>query len=338
MSVDRLRAATGVRLLVGGQSVHTVDLDAGWVRSAAGLSLPADEFVSQLLVSGQTGYALVQPCEATGTDAVLRIGRTGGVTMLASNRHIDQLFADDSGGVWAAEVADIATDGPITMVRLPGGGAVRLPAGLRPVAISGHRLIGVIGTPAQPGNPRSGDLVSFDLSTARFGPGLGRASSLTVGAGLLLWTDGPCSQAAPCALHRYDLGSGVSSVRGYALPVEASIDSGALSPDRRLLAFALPREFQDRSADVAGFGAPSDLVVLDLRTGVLEGIPNLQLPPTAPAGLAFSAHGDWLVIAADEGSSTRVLLWRSGLVRPLQAGVTVDGRMLAVPPVIAAPD
>ncbi len=337
VTADPLRVPTGVRIEVGGQTVHTVDVDARSVSSPETVNLPANEFVSQLVVSGGASYALVQPCESTDTGAVFRVTAQGSALLLASNRHIDGLFPDGHGGVWAAEVADIATDGPVVLVQLPGSGVVRLPAGLQPVAVSGHRVIAMTQNSAESHGSASGSLVTYDLTSRRLGPSLGRASSLTASAGVLLWTEGPCSAAAPCILHRYDLATGASSVRGYSLPVEASVTGGVISPDRRRLAFALPREFDDRHVDTAGFGPPLDLVMLDLGTGVLEGIPGVELPPTAPAGLTFSADSAWLVIALNEGASTRLLLWRPGLSRPLRAGVEVAGPMLQAPPVVPAP-
>lgn len=334
IAADPLRQRTGVRVQVGGQSVRTVDLDARSVSEPAGLKLAADRFVSQLVVSAGRSYALVQPCESTDTGAVIQLGLDGSALTLTSHRHFDGLFPDGQGEVWAALVEAVPTDGPVTMMRLPGQEFIRLPAGLRPVAVSGHRLFGVTGTAGQPQNPSSGVLVSYDLTSRRLGPPLGRASSLTVSAGLLLWTDSACSAVAPCALHRYDLSTGASSVRGYSLPVETSLTGGVLSPDRGKLAFALAREFQDPHADVNGFGPPYDLVVLDLRSGVLDRVTGLELPPTTAAGLSFSDRGDWLVIAVDGGSATGLLLWRSGLTRPLRAGVAVRGPM-SLPPALA---
>jgi hypothetical protein len=333
VNADLLRVPTRVRLAVGGQSVHTVDLDAGTVSTWESISLSEGQFVSQLVASGATTYALVQPCESTDTGSVFRITWDSGGLVLASNRHIEGLFADGRGGVWAAQVEDIATDGPITMVQLPGPGVVRLPVGLTPVAVTGHKLIATVQTQ----QASVEDLVSYDLRTHRLGPRLGRASSFTVSAGLLLWIEGRCSQAAPCALHRYELASGRSSARRYALPEQSWITGGVVSPDRTKLAFPLAWKYQDRRTDTLGFGPPFEVAVLDLGTGVLETIGGLELPPTTSPGLTFSARGDWLVIALNEGSSTEVLVWRLGLVRPLRAGVRIDSQMLQAPPVIALP-
>jgi len=335
VTADPLRARTGVRVRVGGQSVHTVDLDTRADVATPGLSLPATRFVAQLVPGRDASYALVQPCESTDTSAVLRVGRGSSNLVLASDRHIDSLLGDGRGGVWAAEVADIATDAPITLVRLPGPGVVRLPIGLNPVAIHGDRLIGL--KPASDGrrSASSGTLVSYDLATRRLGGTLGRASSLTVSAGRLLWIDKPCSITASCALHGYDLATGATSVRRYRLPIETSIVGGVLSPDRTKLAFQLERIYEGPHIDNEGFGPPTDVAVLDLRTGALDRVSGLTLPPTEVPGLAFSAAGDWLVIALNQGRDAELLLWQPGLPRPLRPGVRISDLMLQAPPVLA---
>jgi hypothetical protein len=336
LTADPLRFRTGVRLQVGGQSVHTVDVDARSVTSTPGLSLSALRFVTQL-VPGNAGssYALVQPCESTDTSSVLQVGRDSSHLVLASDRHIDSLFSDGHGGVWAAEVADIPTDGPITMVQLPGPGVVPLPAGLTPVAVSGHQLIGLTATATERRSPSSGTLVSYDLAGRRLGRTIGRASSVTAGAGLLLWTEAQCTLTTACALHRYDLATGVQSVRDYVLPVETSLVGGVLSPDRTRLAFPLAQIYEGPRTDATGFGPPFDVVVLHLDTGALDRVGGLTLPPTELPGLTFSARGDWLVIALNEGRSTELVLWRPGLPRPLRPGIRISDLMLQTPPVLA---
>jgi hypothetical protein len=336
LTADPRRLSTGVRLQVGGQSVYTVDVDARSVTSTPGLTLSSLRFITQLVPGSAGGsYALVQPCESTDTSQVLQVGRDSSHLVLASDRHIDSLFSDGRGGVWAAEVADIATDGPITMVQLPGPGVVRLPAGLTPVAVSGHQLIGLTAATAERRSPSSGTLVSYDLAKRRIGGSIGRASSFTVGAGLLVWTQEPCTLTAACALHRYDLATGAQSVREYVLPVETLLTGGVLSPDRSQLALPLAQIYEGPRIDAQGFGPPFDVAVLHLDTGVLDRVPGLTLPPTELPGLTFSARGDWLVIALNEGRSAELVLWRPGLPRPLRPGIRIGDLMLQAPPVLA---
>lgn len=330
-----LRARTGVRVQVGGQSVHTADLDARSLTAAPGLALSSQQFVSQLVPGKDASYALVQTCESTDTSSVLRVSRDSSYLVLESGRHIDSLFADGHGGVWAAEVDAIATDKPITLVQLPGPGVVRLPTGLTPIAVWGTKLIGLTSAVTERSSPSSGTLVSYDLASRRIGPRIGQASSLTVTDGLLLWIDEPCSATAACSLHRYDLATGASAVRDYVLPVETTIVDGVISPDRTQLAFPLPQIYEGQRTDTEGFGPPLNVAVLHLDTGVLERIGGLTLPPTEEPGLTFSARGNWLVMALNQGRRTELLVWQTGQPRPLRPELRVEDLMLQMPPVLA---
>lgn len=331
-----LRTRTGVRVQVGGQSVHTADLDAKSLTAAPGLQLSSGRFVSQLVSGNGVSYALVQGCDATETSSVLRISPDSSSLVLASDRHIESLLTDGrDGAVWAVQVADIATDEPITLVQLPGPGVVRLPTGLNPVAVWGNQLIGLAVTAGERRSPSSGTLVSYDLTARRMGPRIGQASSLTAGAGALLWIDQPCSLLATCALHSYDLATGARRVRDYPLPVETSITDGVISPDGAQLAFALERVYEGQRVDADGFGPPSDVAVLHVDTGVLERVGGLKLPATEKAGLTFSSRGDWLVIALNRRHGAELLVWRQGQPRPLRSGVRITDQMLGAPPVLA---
>ncbi|HEY0166976.1 MAG TPA: hypothetical protein VGB75_08035 [Jatrophihabitans sp.] len=331
-----LRASTGVRIQVGGQSVHTADLDAKSVTAAPGLQLSSGHFVSQLAPGNGLSYALVQGCESTETSSVLRVNTDSSSLVLASDRHIETLLTDGRNGVvWAVQVADIATDEPITLVQLPGPGVVRLPVGLSPVAVWGNQLIALATTAGERRSPSSGTLVRYDLSTRRMGPRIGRASSLTADAGMLLWIDQPCSLVAACAVHSYDLATGALRVREYTLPVETSLTGGAISPDGARVAFALERVYEGQRVDADGFGPPSDVAVLNLDTGALEKVGGVKLPATEKAGLTFSSRGDWLVIALNQRHGAEVLVWRQGQTRALRSGVRIPDQMLEAPPVLA---
>jgi len=337
VTADPLRERTGSRVQIGGQSVHTIDLDTRSSAPAPGLELSSLQFVTQLVPGRNASYALVQTCESTDTSTVLRVSRDASTVALTSNRHVDSLFGDGRGGVWAAEVADIPTDGPILLVQLPGPGVVRLPAGLSPIAISGHQLIGLTAAADQRRSESSGTLVSYDLASHRLGRTIGQASSLTVDRGVLMWLDRPCTATGDCVLHRYDLATGATSARGYTLPVQTSLVGGVLSPDGTQLAFPLARLYEGPHIDDAGFGPPLDVAVLHLDSGLLETVAGLTLPPTELPGLTFAGSGNWLVIAVNEGRRAELLLWRQGAPRLLRPDVRVEDLMLQSPPVLAVP-
>jgi hypothetical protein len=57
---------------------------------------------------------------------------------------------------------------------------------------------------------------------------------------------------------------------------------------------------------------------MELGTGRLDIVPGIELPTKSQPGLAFAERGDWLVIALDAGSRTRLLAWRPGLRQPYE--------------------
>lgn len=77
------------------------------------------------------------------------------------------------------------------------------------------------------------------------------------------------------------------------------------------------------------------MAVLHLDTGALDRVGGLTLPPTELPGLSFSASGDWLVIALNQGRNAELLVWQPGLIRPLRPGVRIADLVLQYPPVLA---
>jgi hypothetical protein len=59
-------------------------------------------------------------------------------------------------------------------------------------------------------------------------------------------------------------------------------------------------------------GNPNEIAVLNLRTGALRTVGGVLLWSKAAPGLGFSADGRWLTIVLDEGTGTRLLVWRPG--------------------------
>jgi hypothetical protein len=57
---------------------------------------------------------------------------------------------------------------------------------------------------------------------------------------------------------------------------------------------------------------------MQLDTGRLSIVPGIELPAKSQPGLAFAGRGNWLVIALDAGSRTRLLTWRPGLRQPYE--------------------
>jgi hypothetical protein len=78
------------------------------------------------------------------------------------------------------------------------------------------------------------------------------------------------------------------------------------------------------------------VVVLHLRTGRLDMVPGLELPPGTWAGLAFDATGNWLLATVSEGSHGELLGWRQGMPGPALV-TSLPGPLEGPPPLLPAP-
>lgn len=330
-----LAEPTGVRLTVGGFGIRTVDLDTGLVSATPQVALRDGNVVRDRRQLGNTSYLLVDSCG--GTSRVLSYAPGRPATNLSSNLAADRLFGSGADGVWMATFSKIELSSAalqVQLVRLDRPAAALLPPDSFPVAFNGHRVICEL---LSPNGMELTRLVVFDTVLHRVVRDLGPEASFTSSRTEVLWTSQLCSAATTCQLHTYDVRTGISTVRGYALPVEAGLDGGVLSPDGRRLAFQLPRMAPDPRYTTQLPGGPSDLVVLDLPTGVLEPVPNLELPPGSTVGLTFSSDSRWLVTAVNGEDGSQLLAWRSGLTQPLASPARLPGPMADPVPFLAAP-
>jgi hypothetical protein len=167
----------------------------------------------------------------------------------------------------------------------------------------------------------------LDPRTGKVRLELGPSDGATVGAGLVVWNDARCGA---CRLHTFDLATGrrdvLASVGG-RLP---SVWGAVIAPDGHTLAVA--RE-SDRPApyDMQHPGNPKEIVTVDLHTGAVTVVPGLQLWSKSMPGLAFTPDSRWLLISIDEGTSTRLLLWRPGLSAVRQSPVRLTSRVAYEP-------
>src|SRR5262249_19688373 len=98
----------------------------------------------------------------------------------------------------------------------------------------------------------------------------------------------------------------------------------------------LARAKPDSRFAATAAGPPSDVAVLHLRTGRLDIVPGLELPPITSAGLAVNPTGSWLRATGSEGNRGLPPAWRPGRARP--APLTgLPGRVEGPPPLLPAP-
>ena len=98
-------------------------------------------------------------------------------------------------------------------------------------------------------------------------------------------------------------------------------------------AFLLARASQDPRYTTGWPYPPADVVVLHLRTGSLDIVPGLELPPATWAGLAFDATGRWLLTTVSQGGRGELLAWRQGMPGPALV-TTLPGPLVTAPPLL----
>jgi hypothetical protein len=293
---------TGIRLLVGDRDLRLVDVDAG------------------------TTSVLTAPAQLGRQQAVTGLSRTDGLLLAVLNG------ACGAGGLGSGRIVEVdpstgrvSPAGPGDEI-LPGAPATaleydaptnrwqvrRLAGGTRtplasdapfPLAAAGSSYVMAVNG-ADGAAPTIG---LGNVATGKLTRPFGTGSPVAASSHGVFWAAGECS-AGRCLLAHTGL-DGVTA----AQPVRADPCCGVISPDGRWLAFRLPR--------VSGrFGAhpgpPSEIAVLDSRTGSLRVLPGLVLPAKAATTFAWSADSRWLAIGADAGTEPLILLWHEGMERP----------------------
>ena len=330
LSTAPLRRPTGLTVLVGGAGVREVDLDTGRVRPFAGVG--SDGLVLQLAAAAGRVHALRTTCtaiQALGTGAVLRVDIAGRSTSTVLPSGIDTLLSAPDA-TWALRYAGDPTGRRLVLRPVDGGDKVRLPTGFDVALATRQEFFGSLlrpGAPAPDGGFELAAVSRTDLRHLRtLGTGLLMAASerfrVTAGAG--------CGLTGRCVLTRVDTAGG--SLRRYPLPPgRAPTSAAVLSPDGRRLVVQLSRPEPDPRFAVGHPGSPSDLAVLDLRSGEVTVVPGVELAPKTQAGLAFDGRSRWLVIALNEGRRVRLLVWRPGLSQPMASAARLPGAVYTVP-------
>jgi WD40 repeat protein len=334
VSSTTVKEPTDIKVLLGGSGLRIVDFDTGHAASLPRSPLRRGEFVVELISESQT-YAVTGGCTFK-QPRVLRIGAAGRASVITVPGFSTTVFADGPRA-WSARLpTDFRPNG--FLLPLEGGSRVRLPVWFWPHAITSRVIVGHVGPTATGAGP----LLLIDAATGHVRDNLGDGRPVAVGHGVVVWAAGcDASSDRPYMLHRrFVTGVATSS---YRLPRPPGVGGGVLSPDGRKVAFTLERARQDPRYEhedpryVQGRPAPpSDIVILQLDTGVIEVVPGIETSATSPPGLAFSADGRWLVVALDAGSRTRLLAWHSGLTHPYESK-PIAGKALPTPAIAVLP-
>lgn len=316
---------TGLRLLIGGARLRTVDFDRGTVRPVGGPGLRPHEFVTGLS-GGTPPYALTGVCTGVGDMRAIEIGTGGRATPVALPGSVATVFADGTHSWAAAFPDDFHARGYLEPVG--GGRRVWLPQRFTPTAITDGIAFGSLPTAGR----APGELLLVDAATGAVRGRLGRGFALAGGSGVAVWTAGCLLDDVrrPCVLHSRAVRGGPTS--RYLIPSPPAYTAATISPDGRLLAFTVARGVLDVRY---GFGhplPPTEIAILHLDHGWLQIVPGVEIPAKVSPGLAFSPDSHWLVAALDAGARTRLLAWRPVLGRPYEAA-RIPGRTWGRTPV-----
>lgn len=340
-AADPFVGRTGLRLLVGGAELAEVDVDSGRVLVRARVPHPAREQVGSLVRSGNEAYALVAPCSGAGPGRLVAVTAQGEVRRIRLSGPVDALIGGPAG-VFGVDYPPVdATAGQATPVRLrpATGGTVVVDGSLLPIGVTSAGIVALANGEQTEGEPPQ--LVLLDPTTGRVTRTVAAGYPLGVDGDSVLWHGKACQfletgPAARCVLHVTDVAGGRD--RAYRLPAGRMPMSDAVpSADGRFVALQISDSRADTRYAVDHPGPPAAVAVLDLRSGRLQVLPGLELPPKTGAGLAFSPDDRWLAVTISEGDHGHLLLWRVGGDRLLRSDVRLAGPLDGAPPLLALP-
>jgi hypothetical protein len=337
-SVPTRAGATGLTVLLGGDHLRRVRFDPGTVAVLRGVEPANGESITQLRGTSPS-YAVLSSCDPTEDVALLRLGAGAPEPVDGVARLRNVIPA--AGTAWAVIAGPTSTtggtlralDGPSTATS--GVADVATPRGFTPLGVIGSQYVGeqVLSGPFAGEDPPGVQIRALrnDAVSTR----LGRGRVIAVTATGVLWLE-PCTGGARarCTL-RYRPLAARGTAWSVLLPAgQMPTARGVVSPDGGQVAFPVQgNRPDDRYPSDA---PPTSVAVLDTTSGSIELVPGVELPAAPVPGLAFSADG-WLVLALNNGPTTRLLAWRSGLARPFESTpvhAVANGR----PPVIVVPD
>jgi hypothetical protein len=318
------------RVLVGGTGLRQVTL--GGAVSGPLPGLPDHGWLVTSVVAGPgAAYAFDVPCFSSS--ASVRVYR-----IAAGAAHRLRISADALlGGQHHAWGVTYLPHAVLTQVLTPGGRAVTVKPDTDPVADTAAGLV-VAAYHGSTGRPDTVELLDPDTGAVlrRLGGG-----SPMGAAGHVLLVSLPGCAAPPahstCTLESVNLTTGrpaaTAELPAGRVPVWGDLPSPVFSPAGTLAAFQLARARPDPRFAAAFPGPPSDVAVLHLRTGRVDIVPGLELPPGTWAGLGFDPTGSWLLATVSEGDHGELLAWRPGMPGPALV-TSLPGPLVEAPPLL----
>lgn len=323
------------RLLIGGTGLR--EIAPGGTVSGPLPGLPEhNRLVTNVVAGPGAAYAFDTPC--VSSTASVRIYRVSSGAAHRLGFSADALI----GGPHLAWALSYRSGGVLTQVLGPRAWsrAARFRSSTEPIADTAAGLVAVAY------RPLAGQRHAVELVAPRTGAVLRRiGDGFPMGAAgrVLLVSLHDCAALlahSTCTLESIDLNTGlplatVKLPTGRA-PTGGDLSSPVFSPDGTLAAFQLARARRDPRFAPAVLGPPSDVVVLNLRTGKLDIVPGLELPPATWAGLAFDPTGRWLLATVSEGDHGDLLAWGPGMPGPALV-TSLPGPLVEAPPLLPAP-
>jgi hypothetical protein len=288
----RSSGPAGLRLLVSGANPRVVDAATAAATPPPGIRLVPDAGVTAFPV-GRSTIAVVARAWAAGSYLLLPgaapmvLGRESAVSptldgqliVVASprGRTIVSGVGVDRRVRWQWQSPD-----PLIVLRDTPSGLVL------------QRFSGPVG---------AGELVLADRESGVPRRVLGRdRAAVAAGDRAAAWVPADC--ANPCSLAVSELRGG--SRRDYPMPDGRMPESGAFSPDGRLLALTFPA-LRDGELTRPGY-----IGVLDVQTGGVVPVPELRTAPELGANLAWSPDSRWLVIGVNWPDHQTIAFWQPG--------------------------
>ncbi len=331
----RQRADVDTRLLIGGPGLREVT--AGGTVSGPLPGLPErGRVVADVVAGPRTAYVFDTPC--TSSTASVHIYR---ITASAAHRlgvNADALI----GGPHLALALSYRSSAVLTRVLTPlaGSRAVSFRSSTDPIADTAAGLVVVRYRPLA---AQRHAVELLDPNTGAVLRRLGDGFPMGAADHVLLVSLGGCTETAThsaCRLESFNLNTGrpIATIKLPAgrFPTGGDLSSPVFSPNGTLAAFQLARSKRDPRFASVFPNPPSDVVVLNLRTGKLDVVPGLELPPATWAGLAFDSTGRWLLATVSEGSYGDLLAWRPGMPGPALV-TSLPGPLDEAPPLLPAP-